>query len=87
MAIGRLWLPRPLDNVDQTSIRRGLGVPPGLSVVVASQKALKVFEQRKSSPASYYISWAKWSVTSVSGLLEIPRLYRLTLPCIFAGYL
>lgn len=29
---------------------------------MASQKALKVFEQRKSSPASYYISWAKWYV-------------------------
>jgi alanine-glyoxylate transaminase/serine-glyoxylate transaminase/serine-pyruvate transaminase len=41
-------------------IYRGLGVPPGLSVVIASQKALKVFEQRKSLPASYYISWAKW---------------------------
>lgn len=59
-----------------SATQKGLGVPPGLSVVVASQKALKVFEQRKSSPASYYISWAKW--------LPVMKNYEAGTPSYFA---
>ncbi|KAI0629160.1 PLP-dependent transferase [Trametes polyzona] len=40
--------------------QKGLGTPPGLSVLVASQKAVKVFESRKSPVTSYYASWKKW---------------------------
>ncbi|CCM00366.1 uncharacterized protein FIBRA_02396 [Fibroporia radiculosa] len=43
-----------------TASQKGLGTPPGLSILVASQKAIKVFEARKTPPTSYYASWKKW---------------------------
>ncbi|CDO75828.1 hypothetical protein BN946_scf184951.g26 [Trametes cinnabarina] len=47
-------------DVVLTASQKGLGVPPGLSIVVASQKAIKVYESRKSPVTSYYASWKKW---------------------------
>ncbi|KAI8974542.1 PLP-dependent transferase [Trametes punicea] len=47
-------------DVVLTASQKGLGVPPGLSILVASQKAMKVFEGRKSPVTSYYASWKKW---------------------------
>ncbi|KAH7926435.1 PLP-dependent transferase [Leucogyrophana mollusca] len=43
-----------------TASQKGLGTPPGLSIVVASQKAIKVFESRSTPVTSYYASWKKW---------------------------
>jgi len=40
--------------------QKGLGCPPGLSVTCASQKALKVLENRKSPVTSFYASWKRW---------------------------
>jgi len=40
--------------------QKGLGVPPGLCVACASQKALSVFKARKAPPTSYFASWSKW---------------------------
>lgn len=40
--------------------QKGLGVPPGLCVTCASQKAIGVFKARKAPPTSYFASWAKW---------------------------
>lgn len=40
--------------------QKGLGVPPGLCVACASQKAISVFKARKAPPTSYFASWAKW---------------------------
>ena len=40
--------------------QKGLGTPPGLSVTVFSQKALKVVEDRKAAPTSYYCSIKRW---------------------------
>jgi alanine-glyoxylate transaminase/serine-glyoxylate transaminase/serine-pyruvate transaminase len=37
--------------------QKGLGCPPGLSVTCASQKALKVLENRKTPVTSYFASW------------------------------
>ncbi|OJT02875.1 Alanine--glyoxylate aminotransferase 1 [Trametes pubescens] len=47
-------------DVVLTASQKGLGTPPGLSILVASQKAVKVFETRKSPVTSYYASWKKW---------------------------
>ncbi|KAI0658012.1 PLP-dependent transferase [Cubamyces menziesii] len=47
-------------DVVLTASQKGLGVPPGLSILVASEKAMKVFEARKSPVTSYYGSWKKW---------------------------
>ncbi|OZJ02044.1 hypothetical protein BZG36_05082 [Bifiguratus adelaidae] len=43
-----------------TASQKGLGVPPGLSVVVASQRALDVFKKRSSRIRNYYGNWNKW---------------------------
>lgn len=47
-------------DVVLTASQKGLGTPPGLSILVASQRALEVFKNRKSPPSSYYASWKKW---------------------------
>ncbi|KAI0350681.1 PLP-dependent transferase [Trametes cingulata] len=47
-------------DVVLTASQKGLGTPPGLSILLASQKAMKVFEGRKSPVTSYYASWKKW---------------------------
>ncbi|KAF8630748.1 hypothetical protein AX17_005343 [Amanita inopinata Kibby_2008] len=47
-------------DVVLTASQKGLGTPPGLSILVASQRAIKVFHTRKSPIASYYASWKKW---------------------------
>ncbi|KAJ7623445.1 pyridoxal phosphate-dependent transferase [Roridomyces roridus] len=49
-------------DVVLTASQKGLGVPPGLSILVASPKAIKarVFESRTAPVGSYYASWKKW---------------------------
>ncbi|KDQ61594.1 hypothetical protein JAAARDRAFT_705023 [Jaapia argillacea MUCL 33604] len=63
-------------DVVLTATQKGLGVPPGLSVLCASQKAVKVSESRKSPVTSYYASWKKW--------LPIMRAYEKGTPAYFA---
>ncbi|ORX93168.1 PLP-dependent transferase [Basidiobolus meristosporus CBS 931.73] len=43
-----------------TGSQKALGAPPGLSIVVASQRAVQVYNNRKSLPASYYAGWNRW---------------------------
>ncbi|KAI0255821.1 PLP-dependent transferase, partial [Lactifluus subvellereus] len=43
-----------------TASQKGLGAPPGLSIVIASQEAMKVFETRSNPVTAYYVSWKKW---------------------------
>ncbi|KAJ7918745.1 pyridoxal phosphate-dependent transferase [Mycena leptocephala] len=47
-------------DVILTASQKGLGVPPGLSILVASPRAIKVYESRTAPVASYYASWKKW---------------------------
>jgi len=47
-------------DVVLTASQKGLGTPPGLSILVASQKAIKVYENRSTPVRSYYASWKKW---------------------------
>ncbi|KAF9445964.1 PLP-dependent transferase [Macrolepiota fuliginosa MF-IS2] len=47
-------------DVVLSASQKGLGTPPGLSILVASQRAIDVFKSRKSPPSSYYASWKKW---------------------------
>jgi len=47
-------------DVVLTASQKGLGSPPGLSIVAASQDAIQVFTNRVSPPTSYYASWKKW---------------------------
>ncbi|KAG6865331.1 hypothetical protein C0991_003431 [Blastosporella zonata] len=48
-----------LDVITAAS-QKGLGAPPGLSIVVASPRALEVFKARKLPVTSYFASWTKW---------------------------
>ncbi|ETW79094.1 putative aminotransferase class V [Heterobasidion irregulare TC 32-1] len=47
-------------DVVVSASQKGLGAPPGLSVVVASQKALQVAAARSTPVSSYYASWKRW---------------------------
>ena len=64
-------------DVVLSATQKGLGVPPGLSVLVASKKAIevrlsnnnllqltrcKVFSRRQSPVTSYYASWKKYVI-------------------------
>jgi alanine-glyoxylate transaminase/serine-glyoxylate transaminase/serine-pyruvate transaminase len=62
-----------------TASQKGLGAPPGLSILVASQRAIAAFEDRKKRGVrvgSYYASWANW--------LPIMRAYEEGRPAYFA---
>lgn len=47
-------------DVAFTASQKAVGVPPGLALAVASQKALAAFKGRKSPVGSYYSDWANW---------------------------
>ncbi|KAG2202864.1 hypothetical protein INT46_007544 [Mucor plumbeus] len=59
-----------------TGSQKGLGVPPGLSIVIASQKALQVVQDRKTPVPSYYSNWNKW--------LPVMQAYEARKPSYFA---
>ncbi|KAH0836615.1 PLP-dependent transferase [Lanmaoa asiatica] len=59
-----------------TASQKGLGAPPGLSIVVAGRKAIKVLENRSTPVRSYYASWKKW--------LPIMQGYERNTPAYFA---
>lgn len=48
-----------LDIVVSAS-QKAIGIPPGLALLVASPKAIQVFEQRKNQVQNYYADWANW---------------------------
>ncbi|KIR25189.1 alanine-glyoxylate transaminase/serine-glyoxylate transaminase/serine-pyruvate transaminase [Cryptococcus deuterogattii 99/473] len=47
-------------DVVLSATQKGLGVPPGLSVVLASKRAVETVEKRKTPIPAYYVSWKKW---------------------------
>ena len=71
-----------------SATQKGLGAPPGLSVVMASERAIKVghktrsmtevqtYENRKTPPQGYYISWKQW--------LPVMQAYEAGKPLYFA---
>ncbi|KAH7105836.1 PLP-dependent transferase [Auriculariales sp. MPI-PUGE-AT-0066] len=40
--------------------QKGIGIPPGLSLLMASTRAMQVYSSRKTPATSYYASWNKW---------------------------
>jgi len=63
-------------DVVLTASQKGIGVPPGLSLLCASERAIKVFQERKVPITSYYGSWKNW--------LPIMRAYEAGSPAYFA---
>ena len=47
-------------DVVLTGSQKGLGCPPGLSLVVASPRVISGLEKRSSPIPAYYVSWQRW---------------------------
>ncbi|MBE0635224.1 alanine--glyoxylate aminotransferase family protein [Candidatus Bipolaricaulota bacterium] len=47
-------------DVVLTASQKAIGVPPGLALLVASQRAMAAFASRETPVRSYYADWAKW---------------------------
>ena len=47
-------------DVVLTASQKAIGVPPGLALLVASERAMHAFQSRKTPVRSYYADWAKW---------------------------
>ncbi|MEZ5195155.1 MAG: alanine--glyoxylate aminotransferase family protein, partial [Bacteroidales bacterium] len=47
-------------DVVLTASQKAIGVPPGLALLVASPKAIKAFETRKTPVGNYYCDWTNW---------------------------
>ncbi|KAL9082752.1 MAG: hypothetical protein Q9159_006212 [Coniocarpon cinnabarinum] len=59
-----------------TASQKALGCPAGLSIVMASQRAINVLKARRTKPNSYFASWANW--------LPIMQNYEAKKPSYFA---
>lgn len=47
-------------DVVATGSQKAIGCPPGLSILMVSERALHVAKTKKSAPSSWYASLAKW---------------------------
>ena len=47
-------------DITFTASQKAVGVPPGLALMVASEKALSIHKNRKTPVANYYGDWANW---------------------------
>ncbi|KAK5667853.1 hypothetical protein QVD99_004902 [Batrachochytrium dendrobatidis] len=63
-------------DVVMTASQKAIGVPPGLALMVVSQRALTAFKSRKAAPTTYFGSFAKW--------IPIMQKYEARQPSYFA---
>ncbi|MBC7259577.1 MAG: alanine--glyoxylate aminotransferase family protein [Chloroflexi bacterium] len=47
-------------DVYLTASQKAISVPPGLALLVASERAIEAFRRRKTLVRSYYADWGKW---------------------------
>ncbi len=47
-------------DIALTASQKAIGVPPGLALLVASPKAMEVFQNRKSQVRNFYADWNEW---------------------------
>ena len=47
-------------DVVLTASQKAVGVPPGLALLVVSQRAIDVWKNRKTPVANYYADWGNW---------------------------
>lgn len=62
-------------DVVLTGSQKAIGVPPGLALLVASQRAMEVWKKRKTPVLNYYADWNNW--------LPIMRAYEERKPSYF----
>lgn len=63
-------------DVVMTASQKAIGVPPGLALMMFSQRAIRTFEARVAPETSYFASLSKW--------LPIMRKYEARQPSYFA---
>ena len=63
-------------DVALTASQKAISVPPGLALLVAGQRALRAFRQRKAAVLNYYADWTNW--------LPIMEAYEARRPSYFA---
>jgi len=63
-------------DVVMTASQKALGCPPGLCVLVASERAIATFSKRKTVVPNYYGGWSRW--------LPIMQNYEARKPSYFA---
>ncbi|MGB0367807.1 MAG: pyridoxal-phosphate-dependent aminotransferase family protein [Flavobacteriales bacterium] len=63
-------------DVAVTASQKAVGVPPGLALLVASEKAMNVWKNRKTAVGNYYCDWSLW--------LPIMQAYEGRKPSYFA---
>lgn len=59
-----------------TASQKAIGCPAGLSIIMASERAINSFKARKTPPTSYFASWKNW--------LPIMQNYEAKKPSYFA---
>ncbi len=47
-------------DVVLTASQKAIGVPPGLALLVVSEKAMEAWKNRKTPVANYYADWTNW---------------------------
>ncbi|MBE0393859.1 alanine--glyoxylate aminotransferase family protein [Flavobacterium sp. PL002] len=47
-------------DVVLTASQKAIGVPPGLALLMASEKAMEVWKNRKTPVPNYYADWSNW---------------------------
>ncbi|GGG45410.1 pyridoxal-phosphate-dependent aminotransferase family protein [Bizionia arctica] len=47
-------------DVVLTASQKAIGVPPGLALLIASEKAIEVWQNRKTLVSNYYADWNNW---------------------------
>ncbi|MBU1012856.1 MAG: alanine--glyoxylate aminotransferase family protein [Bacteroidetes bacterium] len=47
-------------DVVLTASQKAIGVPPGLALLVVSEKAMNLWKMRKTPVANYYADWSNW---------------------------
>ena len=63
-------------DVVLTASQKAIGAPPGLSILMASERGMKKFKNRRAPPGSYYASFKNW--------LPIMQTYEAKKPSYFA---
>jgi len=63
-------------DVVVTASQKAVGVPPGLALLIASEKAMNVWKNRKTPVGNYYCDWSLW--------LPIMQAYEGRKPSYFA---
>ncbi|KXN80807.1 Alanine--glyoxylate aminotransferase 1, partial [Leucoagaricus sp. SymC.cos] len=58
-----------------TASQKAIGAPPGLSILIASHRAIKTYRSRQTPVQGYYASWKKWLPIMESYLIAKPAYF------------